>query len=757
MLCTHCKTAIQALFMPRDRLNSFPVVHQYHWTFLDSVLQGCLVCRQICRQEQPNPDLIAQLELLQQSRGKWIEGLLSCSADPPLELLRSSVASATRHPLPKELDRVLCTWDCESPFLTCALSGSRRDYYTATFFRDNERFDRHADDDPRWTAAFALCASSAEKDGSNLAHNHFSLRDSTSTSDCSALWHHWLDVCRKTHDQCQPLSGDSTFFPARVIEVSSNANANAHLKWRMTTRNGTVPGPYLTLSHCWGSPDHVQIRLTHETFSSFLQDRPVSELPKTFQDAMSITYSLGFRYLWIDSLCIIQGDTADWKDQSSVMGLIYKHAICNIAATWAKDSSEGCFSHRDPALITPTTISLQERSGHWDHDEAIATDYQIGYRSMYWENVHSAPLNRRGWVLQERHLATRQLNFARDAVYWECKQLASSEHFPDRIPRPLRWVGGLNGGILTEKPRVDFTSVPQLRQAWNELVQAYSTTSFTYSTDRIVAVSGLVSELAGRLDDEYLAGLWRKDLHKQLCWIVNRYKHISGRERPSRKPLPPAKPPTSREYMAPTWSWAKFEPGALVNPDRRYIQEDRHTTAYFLEILNATTTSRPGSHGSVSGTLRIRGTVSWLRFYRPVASGRYSILPPNEHAPGPIRLTDSHTTGHGDWDEELPPSGLESDVLVLFVAANDYGGPNYTVPSLVLAPVEERSLEFKRVGVFRCESGYSIFEFFIQRLGLRRARMLADTPGLRLGYGLGEKGSLCDPRLADVVQEITII
>lgn len=35
------------------------------------------------------------------------------------------------------------------------------------------------------------------------------------------------------------------------------------------------------------------------------------DLPKTGQDAVFIVRKLGFRYLWVDSLCIIQDDEDD--------------------------------------------------------------------------------------------------------------------------------------------------------------------------------------------------------------------------------------------------------------------------------------------------------------------------------------------------------------------------------------------------------------------------------------------------------------
>jgi hypothetical protein len=59
---------------------------------------------------------------------------------------------------------------------------------------------------------------------------------------------------------------------------------------------------YTCLSHCWG-----KTRSKHTTRQSTLQENfdgvSVSQLPKTFQDAIAVTRALNIRYLWIDSLC----------------------------------------------------------------------------------------------------------------------------------------------------------------------------------------------------------------------------------------------------------------------------------------------------------------------------------------------------------------------------------------------------------------------------------------------------------------------
>jgi len=71
-----------------------------------------------------------------------------------------------------------------------------------------------------------------------------------------------------------------------------------------------------------------------------------SALPKTFQDAVEVTRAIGLRYLWIDSLCIVQDDRDDWLRESQEMGLIYQYAQITVAASHARDGTEGVGSKR---------------------------------------------------------------------------------------------------------------------------------------------------------------------------------------------------------------------------------------------------------------------------------------------------------------------------------------------------------------------------------------------------------------------------
>ena len=60
---------------------------------------------------------------------------------------------------------------------------------------------------------------------------------------------------------------------------------------------------------------------------------------------------LSIRYVWIDSLCIIQDLAEDWRLESSRMGDVYRHSFCNISASKNTLKEEGLFAPRDPSCL----------------------------------------------------------------------------------------------------------------------------------------------------------------------------------------------------------------------------------------------------------------------------------------------------------------------------------------------------------------------------------------------------------------------
>lgn len=177
-------------------------------------------------------------------------------------------------------------------------------------------------------------------------------------------------------------------------------------------------GRYTTLSHRLSSQSFL--KLTCNNFQRLSRGFLSSDPPQTFRDAVSATYHLGFHYLWIDSLCIIQDDFDDWAKQSALMHQIYASAVCNLAASWAESCTKPMFSQRTDS--SKLADSIQLRAG-MRYKKLRLVDEKIWRRC-----IEDSPLRKRGWVFQERFLSPRKMHFSEDLIVWECKELQTSEN-----------------------------------------------------------------------------------------------------------------------------------------------------------------------------------------------------------------------------------------------------------------------------------------------------------------------------------------
>jgi hypothetical protein len=125
-------------------------------------------------------------------------------------------------------------------------------------------------------------------------------------------------------------------------------------------------------------------------------------LPSTFHDAVIITRKLGIGHLWIDSLCIIQDSTDDWKHEAARMGDIYKYGLLNIAANTAYTCHDGIFCSRNNPF-TPVSLPLRSRK----HSLSSYMYVRSGRWDIYTEGIlaSESTLSSRAWVLQESLLS----------------------------------------------------------------------------------------------------------------------------------------------------------------------------------------------------------------------------------------------------------------------------------------------------------------------------------------------------------------
>ncbi|TVY54002.1 hypothetical protein LCER1_G003568 [Lachnellula cervina] len=343
----------------------------------------------------------------------------------------------------------------------------------------------------------------------------------------------WVDACLETHESCK--STEDRQLPTRLVDVGSTP-----IRLIQSSDLTTKPR-YATLSHCWGTQNFH--KLQQNNLEDFMRAIPEENLTKTFQDAIYITRSLGLRYLWIDSLCIIQLCDIDWRSESALMSSIYGGSTVTIAAAGAKNVTEGCFL-KPPGFIGK--VHLEPTTGEvWD----IAP-------SEFYNSVVKSHLAGRAWALQERLLSPRTLHFSKTELFWECRHCDASESFPEGSP-------GFEHRHIFHRDRKPISEI------WHTIVKLYTGAQLTFAKDKMIAISGIAQRAFEENGDQYLAGLWRKNIELQLLWCQTS---------PGRRLL------SGSEYRAPSWSWASVDERGFVHytPKVEGIEY-----VYYAHILDA--------------------------------------------------------------------------------------------------------------------------------------------------------------------------
>ncbi|KAH7035852.1 heterokaryon incompatibility protein [Microdochium trichocladiopsis] len=368
---------------------------------------------------------------------------------------------------------------------------------------------------------------------------------SSYSTDSEESWNRattWIRRCKSSHSACNVETNAGPWFPTRLLDL---AHPNAPLDTCRVVVTADLDldqsERYMTLSHCWGTAKFLQ--LNKSSLADLGQGVNLDRLPKTFHEAIQVTRKLGVRFLWIDSLCIMQDrdDQSDWLLEAAQMHKVYSHSFCNISAARAVDSSDGLFSRRDPRLSHNSDVRIcVEGLG-----VSAESDYVHGtiVDSNFWRcGVSKCPLNTRGWVLQERLLSPRVLHFARDQLFWECREQSAAECYPDSLPPPIRDdvlanFKGLDPAWRSNSSQTYGHASDDLafyQRIWNSIVETYSATRLTFESDKLIALSGVARYFASLMDDVYVVGMWRKGLAAGLLWYIAEREQTYGT--PPRRP-----------------------------------------------------------------------------------------------------------------------------------------------------------------------------------------------------------------------------
>ena len=298
-----------------------------------------------------------------------------------------------------------------------------------------------------------------------------------------------------------------------------------------------IHGPcrYLALSYRWGGIKQFMCTKANRAELAKKNSLLAIEglIPQTVRDAMSLVAQIGERYLWVDSLCIVQDDEDMKRTQIAAMGQIYNSAVLTIAATngdvgaglpGVRAGSRNVQQHVEELQGLRLTNKLP--------GIARAVDYSV------W--------NTRAWTFQERLLARRTLLISNWQMYWSC----SHENFAEDI----RCAHGIVRARESPLGNGSGYRCPQLyyynnqlvlisKFSWCQALSGYGVRTMSYTTDILRAFEGIISIHKPLFRGDFIYGLPETELDWGLLW------------RPAKASRQRIDPDTNRPLF-PSWSWA---------------------------------------------------------------------------------------------------------------------------------------------------------------------------------------------------------
>ncbi|KAF2714315.1 hypothetical protein K504DRAFT_528668 [Pleomassaria siparia CBS 279.74] len=355
----------------------------------------------------------------------------------------------------------------------------------------------------------------------------------------------WLVDCNLGHD-CQSIPQRS--LPTRLIDVGTVEEPK--LRLIETCEEDLPTRQYIALSHPWGDTDKYKPFSTlrrdpdgtgHE-LNLFKQSIPYDDLPATFRDAVFCTRKLSVRYLWIDSICIIQGKDGDFCEEAKRMEDVFSGAYCVLSASRAKHQHDGFLGPR------PQREYVTFQRG------ADKPFYVCKAIDNFSKDVIEGSLNTRGWVLQERALARRTIYFTENQAYFECGSGIRCETLTKMHNNMADFLGDPR---FPEKAMRTKSRALKIEYFQN-LYMFYTHLQFTEYEDRPFAVAGLEKRLLRAFNTKGGYGIFDDGdssdgglFHRSLLW----------RRKDEKVGLTPIDFPPKKDIRVPSWSWMAYQGG----------------------------------------------------------------------------------------------------------------------------------------------------------------------------------------------------
>lgn len=236
------------------------------------------------------------------------------------------------------------------------------------------------------------------------------------SSDSFKLMRHWVRCCETSHDCGFTKAPDD--MPSMLLDVYSLASEDTV---KIIKVPATMKERYISLSYCWGAEAQKLMNL-EKTRERLLTGIRTEALDCSIRDAILVTRELGFKYLWVDALCILQDDNEAKAKEISRMAQIYGCSTFTIYASRASSVQESFLAERKPAGWDLDEKYRQQVvfqfKAKLENEEVQETNIILIPELSAAEETQVEPLQKRAWTLQEFVLPTRRLSFGTHKTTW---------------------------------------------------------------------------------------------------------------------------------------------------------------------------------------------------------------------------------------------------------------------------------------------------------------------------------------------------
>lgn len=460
----------------------------------------------------------------------------------------------------------------------------------------------------------------------------------------------WLTKCLKTHHRCASLK--ATGLPTRLIDISYRDGLDVVCLIDSKDLSNDYDERYACLSYCWGRQEVYTLTLA--TIDKARDGISVKVLPKTIQDAVLVARHLGLKLMWIDALCIIQDSKEDWEREAARMCDVYEGCFICIAAKGASSAMDGLFSMRDPLRHTPC---------HLFRTEAGESIYVLSpYITTRSQHARPWALDRRGWVVQERILPPRTINFG-SYLSWECREGLRDEFDIEEVAGFDRLVTGFFTLVVDAPPHISPVRAESIISFWMRILVVFTETTLTISSDRYAALYGIITAIKRCTGWSEVAGIWEPYIVESLLWSPKMGMLVDTG--------------TKRTGLSPSWSWISLASEITIV---RKEKEDEELAMIDVDDPTKLDTKFSGTAGP---RLSIDCLLIPLRSIAVAASPRYK-----------SRLvgwpSEDSVTAVYDIDNSAVPVPQQSFMPLLF-------GKSY-IKGLIVHPSTKGSDTFQRLG-----------------------------------------------------------